>query len=106
MFSQAPFLLAFVAKQLGYGEPFDGLLIASLVRRNHPRQGRGHFGAQRDLALAFVFEVVELTYDLSAAFSREEFERFERRAVVFAKSIAPGGVAPFIENILANVRAP
>ena len=63
-------------------------------------------GRKRDVAVAFVHEVVELPDDFLAALGGEQFERFQRRAVVFAKAVAPGGIAPFVENVLARVRTP
>ena len=104
--AQAAFLLALVAEELGQGEPFDRLLVAPLVGGDHARQGGGHLRAQRHLALALVCEIVELPDDFLAALGGEELQRFEGRAVVFAKAVAPGHAAPLVEDVLARVGAP
>src|ERR1019366_7968965 len=76
--AQAALLLTLVAKELRQGEPFERLLVAPLVGGNHTRQGGGHLRAQRNLALAFIHEVVKLPDDFRAALGGEEFQRFER----------------------------
>jgi len=76
------------------------------VRGDHARKGRSHFRAQRNGAFALVREVVELADDFFAALGRKKFERFERRAVVFAEIVTPGRFAPFIENEPSRVGAP
>ena len=106
MFAQPAFLLALVAEQLRDGEPFDGFLVIAFVRGDHARQRRRHFRPERDGAVAFVGEIVKLADDFVAAFGGEQFERFERRAVVFAEAVAPGGFTPFVENVLAGVKTP
>src|ERR1051325_7338796 len=106
MFTEPAFLLAFVAEELRKREPFDGLFVTSLMCRNHTGQRWSHFGAQRNFAIPFVFKVIELTDDFGAALGGVKFERFEWRAVIFAKAITAGHVAPLIENVLAGVGAP
>ena len=63
-------------------------------------------GTQGNFAFALVHEIIELADDFFAALGGKEFQRFQRRAVVFAKAVAPGHAAPFVENVLARVRAP
>ncbi|MEI9865515.1 MAG: hypothetical protein WDN00_13405 [Limisphaerales bacterium] len=53
---------------------------------------------------SLVHKVVELADDFFAALGREQFKRFERRTVVFAKTIAPGGCAPFIKKYIGGRR--
>jgi hypothetical protein len=67
MFAQTALLLAFVAEKLRDGEPLDGLFVTALVRGDHARQGGGHLRTERDLALPFVGEIVELADDFLAA---------------------------------------
>ena len=106
MFAQPAFLLAFVAEELRDGEPLDGFLVVAFVRRDHASKRWRHLWAQRDLAISLVLEVVKLTDDFRAALGGEEFERFERRAVVFAKAVTPGDIAPLGEDVLASIRTP
>ncbi len=106
MFAQTAFLLAFVAEQLRQREPFDGLFVIAFVRGDHARKGRGHFRPQRNGAFTLVREIVELADNFLAAFGGEKFQRFERRAVVFAEIVTPGRFAPFVKNELARVGAP
>ena len=106
VFAQPAFLLTFVAKKLGDGEPFDGLLVVAFVGGNHAGERGGHLGTQGNFAFAFIGEIVELSDDFFATLGGEEFERFERGAVVFAKAIALGDLAPGVKDVLAGVAAP
>ena len=60
MFAQPAALLFFVAKELADREPFERLSKFAFVRRDHARKRRREFGAQRDLAFAFVSEFEKL----------------------------------------------
>src|SRR5215472_10251123 len=73
---------------------------------NHPRQRRGHLWPKPEFASAFVLVVVKLADDFAAAFGREQFERFERWTIVFAKSVSAGGSSPALEDELPGVSAP
>src|SRR5262245_43991562 len=106
MLAQAAFLLALVAEQLRDGEPLDGFFVGTFVRRNHARQRGCHFRPKRNSALALVGEIVELADDLVAALGGEELERFEWRAIVFAKAVTPCGGTPAVEDVLARIGAP
>ena len=106
MFAQASFLLALVAEELRDGEPLHRLLVIAFVRGGHARERGRHLRAQRDFAVALVLEIIELADDFRAALGGEEFQRFERRAVVFAEAGALGNRAPLVKNILARVGAP
>ena len=102
MLAQAAALLLLVAEQLRDGEPLDRLLVVAMMRPDHAGQRGRHLGPQRHRAVALVHEVEKLTDDFIAGFLRVKFERFQRRAVVLAKPIAPRHVAPLIKDIAAN----
>ncbi len=106
MLAQAAFLLAFVAVKLGNREPFNRLFVLALVRGHHARERGRHFRAERDVPFALVCKIVKLSDDFIAAFGGEQFQRLERRAIVFAKIIAARHFAPFIKDILAGGGAP
>jgi len=106
MFAQTALLLAFVAEKLRDGEPLDGLFVTALVRGDHARERRRHFRPQRNFTVTFVFEIIKLRDNFFAALGCEEFERFERRAVVFAEAVTARDRPPFFKNKLARVGAP
>ena len=106
MFAQPAFLLALVAEELWNSEPFDRLFVVARVRGDHAGKRGRHFRPQRHRPVAFVREVVELADDFVAAFGRVKLQRFEGRAVVFAKAIAPRDVAPRLKNVIPQVGAP
>jgi len=95
-------LLSLIAEQLGDREPADGFLERLSPRPHHARERRGHLGAQRDLAPAFVLEGVQLLHDLLAAFVGVQLERLERRAVVLLEAVAPRDAAPHGEDVIAE----
>ena len=97
--SKPPPLLPLVAEQLGDGEPADRLPEPVGPGRHHPRQGRRHLRAQRDLASALVGEVVELPHDLVAALRRVQLQRLERRAVVLLEPVAGRNRPPGPEDV-------
>ena len=99
-------MLAFVAKELRDGEPLDGLFVIAFVRGDHARKRGRHFRPQCHGAVALVGKIVKLADDFLATFGGEEFQRFQRRPVVFAEAVAAGGGPPFVENELAGVGAP
>ena len=99
-------MLTFVAEELRDGEPLDRLFVVARVRGDHAGKRGRHFRPQRHGPVAFVREVVELADDFVAAFGGIKFERFEGRAVVFAKAVAPGDVAPRIKNVIPHVGTP
>ena len=106
VFAQPALLLAFVAKELRDGEPFDRLFVVARVSRNHAGESGGHFRAQCHGALALVRELVELSDDFTAALGRVQLERFERGAVVFAEAVAARYVPPIFKDVIAGIRAP
>src|SRR5882724_3034050 len=106
MLAQAAFLLALVAEQLRNREPLDRLFVITFVRGDHARKRRRHFWSQRNLPFAFVHEVVKLANNFIATFGGEEFERFERWAVVFAETVAARDGSPFFKDELSRVGTP
>ena len=106
MLPQPAFLLLLVAEQLRDGEPLDRLLVIAVMRRDHPRQRRRHLRPQRNFAIALVREIEKLAHDLIPALGGIEFQRFQRRTVIFAEAVAPRHRAPRFKNVLARVTAP
>ena len=94
---------ALVAEVIGRAEPFQRLAVGALLRDDHAREGGGHLGPQRDLALAAVGELVELTEDLGAAlvFLRVELHRLEHGAVHLDEAVAARDAAPAVEHVAA-----
>src|SRR5438132_1694197 len=106
MLAESAFLLALVPKKLGDGKPFDRLFVIALVRGHHARECGSHFRTERDGAIAFIREIVELRDDLFPALGREEIERFEGRAIILAKAIGSRHRAPLLEEVIASISAP
>src|SRR5437660_135537 len=73
---------------------------------NHPRQRGRHFRTKRDVSSAFVLEIVKLGDDFAAALGGEKFKSFERRTIVFAKSVSAARSPPALKDELAGVGAP
>jgi hypothetical protein len=72
------------ASPSGPGSPESGGAL-----RHHPRQCRGHLGAQRYLPPALVGESVDLARDLLAALAGVQLQRLQRRPVVFLEGVTP-----------------
>ena len=102
MFAAAAFLRAFVAVDLGDGEPLEGFLEVLVAGGDEAGERGGHFGAERDVAVALVLEVVELIGDFIAGLFGEEVEGFEGGAIVLDEAVAVGDVAPFCEDGVAE----
>src|SRR5437867_316764 len=103
MFAQPAFLLALVTEQLRHSEPLDRLAIIPFVRGHQARQRGSHFWPKRHSALAFIDEIVKLADDFLAALRGEQFQRFERRPIIFAKAVTTRRRPPAVKDILAGV---
>ena len=77
VFAAAAFLGALVAVDLGDGEPLERLLEILVAGGDEAGERGGHFGAERDVAVALVLEVVELVGDFIAGLFGEEVEGLE-----------------------------
>jgi hypothetical protein len=102
MLAQPAALLFLVPEELRDREPLDRFLVIAVVRANHAGKRRRHLGAQCDFPVAFVLEVEKLADDLVAGLLCEEFEGFERRAVVFPEAVPARDFAPSTENVSTN----
>ena len=97
--AQPALLLSLVAKELGHREPPDGLPQRVRARGDHASHRWRHLRPQRDLAIALVLKVVELSDDLVAALLRVQVERLERRPVVFREREPARHIPPRSEDV-------
>src|SRR6478672_5231997 len=102
MFSEPALLLALVAKELGNGEPANGLAHRIRFRGDHPGESGSHLGSEGHVAVALVFEVVELPDDFVAALSGIELERFQRWTIVLDESVSPRHITPDGHEVVAD----
>ena len=85
-FAESAALGTLVAVHVRNGEPLEREVQLSHLARNHARNGGGHFGTDRKIALAAVGEVVGLLVcNLVTALCGIELQGFEHGTVVFVK---------------------
>ncbi len=92
-------LLALVSEELGKGEPANGLGKGPAPVAENASQGRCHLRPERHLSPTLVLEVIQLPDDLLAALLGVELQRFQGRAIVLLKAVAPGDPAPAFEHM-------
>jgi hypothetical protein len=76
MLAQTSALLSLVAEQLRNRKPADGFAQRVGLRGRHSRERRRHLRPERDVAAAFIGEVVQLSNDLVAALLSVQFKGF------------------------------
>jgi hypothetical protein len=73
-----------------------------VARRDYAGERRSHFGAERDLAVALVGEVIELADDLVAALFGVQLEGLQGRTIVFDESVSPRDITPDRHEVVAG----
>ena len=102
MFAQPAALLLLVSEKLSDREPIQWFLEFAFMRRNHPSKRGREFGAQRDFAFAFVFEIEKLLDNFRAAFLLVQLGHLCEAGLPFDKAVAASDLAPARENVIAS----
>ena len=99
-FAESAALLFFVSEEGGRAEPLHGFFELAFFGDDHASEGGGHFWAERDVSIAFVDEVEELSEEFAAAFFLIDLDGFEGWSVVFGESVAGCGFSPVFEDVV------